>query len=274
MTISFTVSKNGNITAQTKSADKDDHLFIFSMDRFTYVDRMRHDGYDPINANWLYTLSKRLYWKLKDKSLLSGNILSDITDFLNATTSQKNYFSKDITIVMSRLAHHQMDYSWFNEEGSGPWQRADNAKWSPIASNPDQNANISRSFDIHTNSATSGIFYLLAWTDNGMTSQTKVEGLNNISDYYYTHRGDILQCNSAEGWCKAWNESCCAISMINKGSIPTRVTMNAYTTWSDVEPSFVVAAFGDITTSNHTEAPSPGDDSNPAPLHFVLSSEQ
>jgi len=150
LTISFTVNKNGNITAQTKSADKDDHLFIFSMGRGTYVDSLMRDGYDPIKTNWLYIISKNLYWKLKDKNLLSGNILSDDTELLNRHMSQKNYFSKDITIVMSRLAHHQMDYSWFNEEANGPWQRADNAKWSPIASNPDQNANISRSFDIHT----------------------------------------------------------------------------------------------------------------------------
>ena len=267
LTLSFTVNKNGKITVKTKSADKNDHLFVFlsSWSRGTVE-------YDKISSNWLYQTSKQLYKKLKDNSLLSEKILLDDKAFKNASMGYKNYFSNDITVIMSRLTHHQMDYSWITK-GAIEWQKRENAKWSPIASKPDQNENISRSFSIKNNTATSAVFHLTAWADNGMTSEVKIEGLKNIEDYSYTYDGDILQCDSTEGWCKAWNHSCCEISMINKGSIPTKVTMKARTTWSSVVPTFLLATFGDITTSNHAESPTPGDDKNPAPLRFVLPSQ-
>jgi hypothetical protein len=264
---SFTVNKNGIISVQTKSPDKNDHLFVF-----LNGNGLAATEYNPMSTGWLYTASKQLYKKLGDNNLLSGNILSDDKAFAAAAMAQKNYFQEDITIIMSRLAHHQMDYSWITKK-TVKWQIKQNAKWSPIASKPDQNAHIARSFTINNKTAASGAFYILAWADNRMTSQTKVEGLKNIDDYSYDYHGDILQCDSTEGWCKAWNENCCAISMINKGSIPTKVTMNAYTTWSNVQPAVVIATFGNITTSNHTETPS-HDDGNPAPLRFVLPSEK
>ncbi len=263
----FSVNKNGVITVQTKSEDKDDHLFVFLNG---------NNGarkYDSISFNWFYIASQEIYGKFRDNNLLSGKILSDSKAFSTATMNQKNYFQEDITIVMSQLAHNQMDYNWITKE-SIKSQKKQNERWSPIASKPDQNANIARSFNIQNNTATSGAFYLLAWADNGMTSQTKVWGLKNITDYSYNYHDDILQCDSTEGWCKAWNESCCAIAMINKGSIPTKVTMNAYTTWSSVRPTVIVATFGDIITNNHAEEPSPGDDRNPAPLRFVLPSQK
>ena len=264
LTLSFTVNKNGTIVVQTKSSDKNDHLFVFLNGGWK--------EYNLTSSSWLYEASRKLYVKFRDNNLLSGNILSDDKEFSTATMSQNNYFQEDITIIMSRLAHHQMDYSWITKE-TIEWQKKQNTKWSPIASKPDQNANISRSFSIQNNTATSAVFLLMAWADNHMTSETKVEGLKNIEDYSYGYHGDILQCDSTEGWCKAWNESCCAIRMINKGSIPTKVTMKARTTWSTVRPAFVIAAFGDITTNNHTESPTPGDDNNPAPLRFVLPSQ-
>jgi len=261
--ISFEVNKNGIIKAQTKSPDKEDHLFVF----------LHGHRDDATHSGGLYDLTNQLYWKLKDNGSLSGNIFVGNTEFSNATMSQKNYFSEDITFIYSTLANYQMDYSWITQQEIEGGTAA-NAQWSPIANNPDQNINLSRSFDIQNNGATSSAFYLLAWADNGMNSQTKVEGFVNIPDYYYAYHSDVLECNSIEGWCRAWNQDCCAISMINKGSVPTKVSMTAYSTWSTIIPAVSIAVFGDITTTNHTESPSPGDDGNPAPLRYVLPSER
>lgn len=263
LTIVFQVDRNGKITAFTKSDDNNDHLYIFLNGGM---------GDDIAHSGWLYRLTRTHYWNFNENGLLTGNVFNDNEEYSSAPMSQINYFTQNITHIFSRLANHQMDYSWFDEEKNGEWQRENNANWSPIASNPDQNAVIMRSFDINTEQASSGAYYLLAWADNGMYSETRVEGLDGLQDYYFTYHSDVLECDSEEGWCKAWNEDCCAIGMINKGDVPSRVTMNAYTTWSDVMPAIEIAVFGDISTYNHSEYPSPGDDGNPHPIRSLFPS--
>ena len=235
---------------------------------------------DTIRQNLLGLLMHWEYgdWKSYKYLYNKGYVLSgpsNTNEFYHNEFTLYNLFDEKITVVRFYLFHQQFDYSWY-PQNLRPVEEAMNSKWSPIANNPDQNAEIGRYADIYYPARPEKtIVYIFAGSDNGMYNRTTVYGIESVEDWS-TDGGDSYRHwyveYDREG--KAYtvrNKNCAYADLILESQYPTRVEMEGFTTWSSFANSFVLVALGgDVGWKNVMEKPYPGDDGNPEPMKIIL----
>ena len=186
-----------------------------------------------------------------------------------------NLFGDEITMVFSGIHHQQFDYGWYNELAR-PIHEAMNRRWSPIANNPDQNAELSRNFELsYPVRPRMSAVLIHAGNDNAMWSMTKIYGIEDAEDYTSSGgsggRNWYIEYNPDDGTYYVKSVNCAAANVVLADQYPTKVEISAYTTWSGINPYFrMVILGGDISWSSVQESPYPGDDGNPEPMKCVI----
>lgn len=289
--VEFSISSKGVFQANTIGDDTSSHLVVlatnpawghgadmFESNRKDFYNNYLSwsefgepaDGYisDIKNGNRLSGWLQVIY-----RSLYKGGIVSDGPDneaeFFKRPHTLVNGFTPPISIVRSYLRHQQMDFSWYPEK-ERPFDQFYNEKWSPIANVPNQNASLGRDFDLAYNNVTGGLMTLHTFTDNRNTGSVNVRGLSGIEPFSFSTSRLNISCTSNS--CSLSNRDCSGTLLHLTDAYPTSIEMDARSVWSWIGTAAEVAVFGDVTTSNHSESPSPGDDGNPAPLRFVIPS--
>ena len=285
--IKIAVSMDGDFYLGTFNGTANDNLLIFSQKRgvanyydfqWNWLDQSRygepHDVYLDLDArqNYLAFIFAEVYKNHYNKGYIKSGP-TDYYELYNCNYSLENHFERPITVIRSFICHQQFDYSWY-PEGRRPIEEARNAKWSPIAKNPDQNADLSRSFDVKYQNVSDSFVWIHAFSDNSMHSDTTIYGMDNPPDY---------SCSGGSG-SRTWrvtydsdaktynvhNDNCAFAELFLNDQLPNKVLIEAYTTWSFLYPDITIAVLGDAITSNHTESPSSGDDNNPAPMIWKI----
>jgi hypothetical protein len=288
--IRFAVDSNGTFYAGSIGSEAKEHLLIFAcgstemvsnyrdfqgnlLDKSVYGEPHNTRLDLDVRQNYLGRILQMIYAELyKNNYITSGP--KNYSELYNCTYALKNNFTNDITVIRSWIFHQQFDYGWYNELGR-PIDEATNAKWSPIANNPDQNATLRRAFDLTYEGVLESCLWIYTSTDNGMYGDTTIFGMENPADYSTSggsgSRTWSITYNAGANTYNVHNNNCASAQLYLMGQLPSRVEMRAYTTWSSVVlSSSIVTLGGDITTSNHTESPSPGDDNNPSPMKLVI----
>ena len=285
--LEYLVTSDGLIQISTQGDNHEDHLRVlmppgYALNNYTtfngqYLPQSQYNtpmgwwNADVHRNNLLAWLSRIIYDSLYDKGAITNGPDNSL-ELYQSDIQLRNHFDEKIVFVKSHIYHQQADYSWYNKAAL-PIHEMVNSLWSPIANNRNQNANLSRSFDLdYTN--TSGIaVFIRAVTDNGMYSKVITKGFESISAFSKSGgsgRSYAVACNPQEKSCWVSNQNCAGSSITLTGNYPRRIEMNIRTTWSGSSTFAGIAVFGDIQTSNHDESPSPGDDNNPEPLYFEL----
>jgi len=285
--IKIAVSEDGTFYLGTFNGTAKDNLLIFSQNRGltnyydfsgNLLDKSRygepHDVYLDLDArqNLLAYIFGDLYKNLYvNEYIISGP--KDYYELYNCEYSLENRFDLPLTVTRSFMYHQQFDYSWYNQKYR-PIEEARNAKWSPIANNPNQNRYLSRSFDIAYQDVGESFVWIQAHTDNGMHSDVTIYGMDIPPDYSCSggsgSRTWRVTYDSAAEKYNVHNNYCAAAQLFLNDQLPNKVQMEAYTTWSVSRQSVTIVVLGDIITSNHTESPFPGDDNNPAPMIWKI----
>ncbi|RJS70404.1 PKD domain-containing protein, partial [Methanophagales archaeon] len=286
--IKIAVNEDGDFYLGTFNGTANDNLLIFSqnyrgitnyrdfsgnlLDKSVYGEP--HDIYLDLDArqNYLAYIFGEIYKSLYNKGYIKTGP-KDYYELYNCNYSLENYFERQITVIRSFICHQQFDYSWYDEKYR-PIDEARNAKWSPIANNPDQNRDLSRTFNVSYQNVNESFVWIRTYTDNGMHSDITIYGIDNPPDYSCSGgsggRTWRVTYDPNAGTYKVHNDNCAAAELFLDNQLPDRVYIGGYTTWSRLEQSVTIAVLGDIITSNHTESPSPGDDNNPEPLKWVI----
>ncbi len=288
--IKIAVSKDGDFYLGTFNGTADDNLLIFSqtgrgrgirnyrdfsgnlLDKSVYG--KPHDTYLDLDArqNYLAYIFGEKYKNLYNKGYIKHGP-KDYYELYNCNYSLENYFDCSITVIRSFICHQQFDYSWYNEKRR-PIDEARNAKWSPIANNPDQNRDLSRIFNVDYQNVNESFVWIRTYTDNSMHSDITIYAMDSPPDYSCSggsggRKWKVTYDPNAKTY-NVHNDNCAAAELFLDNQLPDRVQMEGYTTWSRLEQSITIAALGNITTSNYTESPSPGDDNNPAPMIWII----
>ncbi len=287
--IKIAVNESGDFYLGTFNGTANDHLLVFAQNRGLY-------NYFDFDGNLLdksqYGEPHSLLTDLDDRQNLlaycfgqhfksfhnKGYIISGPLNFhelYQCDYSLENRFNREITVIRSFIHHQQFDYSWYNEM-SRPIDEAENARWSPIANNPDQNSDLSRSFDVGYENVSVSLVWISAYTDSQNYSDATIYGMDNPPDYSSnggsgSRTWSITYDTGAQTY-NVHNSNCAYAQLFLSDQLPERVQMDGYTQWSFFSPSVTIAAFGEITTSNHEELPSPGDDNNPSPMMWKVKS--
>ena len=228
---------------------------------------------NDIRQNLLNNIANEVYLQLFNKGYVQFGP-QNYYELYNCETSLQNNLDDRIVLIKSFVKNHQMDYSWYNELAT-PVDELMNSMWSPIANNPNQNANLERSFEISYDSCTSSALYLSTYTDNQNYSTALIFGLNNPIDYSSnggngsrTWEIDYDELNESY---RVSNNDCASSRLILFDQYPEYVNMNGFTRWSNYVQMFNLAVIGnDVITNNHQELPTPGDDNNPEPLKLIV----
>lgn len=181
-----------------------------------------------------------------------------------------NFFSSPITVADSFLINNRIYMT-------RPFRTINNTLWSPIGSNPNQNINLARSFDIsYSGNSLYSAVHIRAYTDNGMSSQVKIYGMDSPPDYTSTGSQSgwgswAVTYNADDETYRVNNYGCASGLVFLQNQYPERVEMSGNTTWSTFYDSFSIAIVGgDMAFSNLGTTPYPGDDGNPAPFVLVI----
>jgi len=287
ITIKIAVSKDGLFYLGTFNGTAEDNLLIFSQNRGitnyydfsgNLLDKTRygepHDVFLDLDArqNLLAYIFGEIYKEIYNKGYITSGP-TDYYELYNCDYLLENRFNHTITVIRSFIYHQQFDYSWYNEKWR-PIEEARNAKWSPIAKNPDQDRDLSRSFNVDYQDVSESFVWIRTHSDNGMHGDVTIYGMKNPPDYscgggdFRTWR--ITYDPDAKTY-NVHNDNCAAAELFLSGQLPDKVQMEGHTHWSLFKTSATIAVLGDITTSDHTESPSPGDDNNPVPMVWRIS---
>ncbi len=235
-----------------------------------------------IRQNYLSQMAYWSHWRGDDKGyryLYNHGYVrkgpSNTYELFNRRIYLYNMFGDKITVIFSGIFHEQFDYSWYNELWR-PIHEAINRKWSPIANNPDQDAHLSRSFNLsyYGNPRMSAVL-IAAQNDNRMWSQVKIYGVHDAEDYTLSG-GDgysmwYIKYDPDEGTYMVKKENAGISAVLLRNVYPTRVEIEGYTTWSSFSPRFRMAIVGgNVSWYNVQESPSPGDDGNPPPMMCII----
>jgi len=229
-----------------------------------------------LNADARQNLLAYAFGKTYSRFFNAGIVTGGPTDYHGlyaAKYSMMNRFNQKIEVIRSFISHQQFDYSWYPPL-SRPLETARNAKWSPIANRPNQNANLSRSFNVGYLNATASVVWIQAGTDNRMASSVALYGLAAAPNYT-TSGGAGAQTwavnyNATARTYKASNANSASSMLFLRNQYPNRVAMAGNTTWSSFNDSVTIAVLGGIATTKHVESPTPGNDGNPPPLKWTL----
>lgn len=292
LVVEFSVSEEGILAANTISENASSHLTVLSTApgwssadfEINYTDfsgsRLPWGSFgDPASgytselkhSNHLSKWLQGIYNSLHNSGIVLGGP-SDNAEFFELPHSLANGFEEPITMVRSYLRNQQMDYSWYNEEVRA-YDQFYNEQWSPVANAPDQRISLARNFDLSYRDVSSGLMTIHTLTDNSNSGEVTAEGMTGITPF--SSSGNVTSsrrwsasCTSSS--CTVSNNSCTGALLQVADAYPLSVSMEGYSTWSWTGMAAEVAVFGDVTSSNHSESPSPGDDENPAPLRFVI----
>jgi hypothetical protein len=282
ITIKIAVSKDGFLYLGTFNGTARDNLLIFSQNHgfSNYHDFSGyllnksqygepHDIFLDLDArqNLLAYIFGQVYKDIYNKGYITSGP-TNYYELYNCNYSLENRFNRSITVIRSFIYHQQFDYGWYNENYR-PIEEARNAKWSPIANNSNQNRDLSRSFDVEYSDVSHSFVWIQAHTDNTMHSDVTIYSMENPPDYSCSggdwRRWNVTYDHAAKTY-NVHNDNCAAAELFLNDQLPDNVQMEGCTTWSLLKSSVTIAVLGDMTTSNHTESPSHGDDNNPAPL--------
>jgi hypothetical protein len=286
----FTVSSDGIIEIRTQSVIKDEHLLVLatsnSLHNYNHFDGSKSNKNEYIEAhgwwdadyhrnNYLAYEAGRLYSDLFTYGLVKSGP-KNFTEIYNSNIVLTNHFSETISVLKSSIYHQQFDYSWYDEKNR-PIHEKINSLWSPIAKTPNQNIMLSRSFNMNIQNNSGVAAFIKTATDNGMYAETRLFGVENMSDFAKAGgSGRTWEAvgDSKKKLCYVRNDNCSGSSFSLIGSYPEKVEMEIYSTWSSAQTQIAVASFGSIIAFNFQEAPNPGDDKNPQPILFQIPSEK
>ncbi|MGB9762601.1 MAG: fibronectin type III domain-containing protein, partial [Minisyncoccia bacterium] len=285
ITLKFAINSNGDFYVGSFGGTDEDHLFLFvEAGVNNYLD---FDGnflsqtlYNVpkermldlnIRNNFLgYIINETYKILYKNGSILSGP--SNYFELYNCPVILNNNTGKKVIVIDSYIYHNQQDYGYFNQLYK-PIVDARNIKWSPIANNIDQDAELFRSFNIYYNSAQGSYLKEFTYTDNRNWGQVSINDIINAPNYSsngYNIFDNYWQISYNNNIYIVYNENCSSSTVFLKSQYPSYIYMNDFTRWSDVFQAFSIAIFGnDITFSNLLEGPS-NDDNNPQPNKLII----
>lgn len=293
--VRFSIGANGVLHAQTVGGDKESHLGAFSSrNRWSASGLGSAENYSDFAGN---PLNVSVYGEAKNANnadAAHGNRLADWLHGYYAQVSNgglastgpanryelynrphrlRNTFDEPVSVIRTILRTEQMDYGHY-PAAQRPIDTHFNRLWSPIGNSPNRDADLARSLDLAYRGATGGLVSISSVSDNRNWGRVVVSGLAGASTWSDSDGSRwSAGCNAGTGECTIGNNNCTGAMMTVKGSYPTRVSMQARSVWSWVQTVTEVAVFGYIEPSNFSESPSPGDDGNPAPLHYVIPSD-
>lgn len=287
LSIEASISADGVMRFVTKDPHPEHHLAILTAGSGAWnyhalpIGTLLPPGeYDFSPEHWLVTKSfaRRglLAWfavQLYSGLYASGAILSgpvNTADLWKVDWQFYNGFNEQLTVMNSYLWHHQMDYAWYNEY-LRPIHELANRLWSPIAKTPDQNATLSRAFDVDYLNASSIAVSMYVGGDNGNISNARVIGISGYPGFFESTSGWELDCVVGSASCSVSTTGVSdSLHVTVFGQYPDRVEMDLSTTWSVTQASVGIAVFGDVSSRNNEETPQPGDDANPLPMKWVV----
>lgn len=290
MLFKYEIYSNGRIVTWVITEDLNAALFIF-------VNRRGINNYITFGGNYL---NQSVYGTpenyLVNDNIVKMNVLASYAqeayrsiynegfiengpdnnyELFNKEWSLNNYTAEKVTLIRSNLRHHQMDFGHYNPIRR-PVDERGNEFWSPISSNPDQNANLARSFDIEYNNNKGSMMHLSTYTDNGMHSNIIARGISDLAPDY-TSSGGIgsrkweIIFNKTDNYYQIKNNNNGRTMLFLQNEYPNRIEMSGRTTWSHYNQYIGIAVYGgDINTTNHSVSPSPSDCGNRVPFKMIV----
>ena len=280
----FEVTANGLIRCSVNSDDPEKALFVFTegslnnyqdfegqylsntvygqiMDRYTVP--------DPVRNNLLAVWCRSVFLKALNEGALSGGPANNY-EFYNLDFVLNNLTGKKVTLLRSLIHNQQMDYSWY-DDNRFDMEDTRNRMWSPIGISPNQNATLARSFDVNYNNCSGSCLKMISYTDNRNDGLVKAWGISSSApDYSAENSYYQVDYSPSQGTYSVSNDDCAYSRVYLFGEYPEKASMNNHSEWSLSFLRFDLAVYGDLSTTNVTESPSPGDDNNPAPFLMAI----
>ena len=168
----------------------------------------------------------------------------------------ENYFKLPINIVQGQAFHHQLDFDGMTDAERLVYGSA-NDRWSPLAANPDQEAETKLSVQMNVPESAFSALFLTCRSDRYNSAQFDAKGLRlDLSDYHHfqgnpdERETSSITVDVKTGACFGRNRNVAGACAMLYGQSPSHIELRTKSTWSIVNSYFRYVNLGESGTSN------------------------